>query len=346
MKPMRTFASDNYSTVHPDVMGFLLAINQSGHDAAYGDDAITTQAKDLLRTVLGRSAEILFVSTGTAANILSLRLLLERPYDALITSDVSHVFEEEAGALSAITGAHIFTVPHVQGKITAAVIEKEVEFRTSLEFHSALPKVVSIASTTEYGTYYTIGEIKEIAAYCHANDMYLHVDGCRLANAIAAIGCTLAEYVQDVDILSFGGAKNGLMNAEAIAVFNSPSLDLRRIQKQSLQLVSKMRYVAGQFIPYLTDDLWLKNAHHANDLASYFSSQLKTELRGEVIFTQETMSNQIFCQLPEASAARLRDRGYKFYDWNSKGEVRFVVSWDNTKKDIDDLLAVLMEPQR
>lgn len=346
MKPIRTFASDNYSTVHPDIMDFLSTINQHGHDAAYGDDAVTRQAKDLFRKAFGRNAEILFVSTGTAANILALEILLERPYDALITSDVSHIFEEETGALSAMTGTQVFTVGHVQGKITVSAIKKEVVFRKSLEFHSALPKVVSIASTTEYGTYYTIDEIKEIAEYCHANDMYLHVDGCRLANAVAAIGCTLAEYTQNIDVLSFGGAKNGLMNAEAVVLFNAPSLDLRRIQKQLLQLTSKMRYVAGQFIPYLADDLWLKNAQHANDLASYFSNQLKDKLRDQVTFTQETVSNQMFCRLPELSVAKLRSAGYKFYDWNSKGEVRFVTSWDNTKKDADDLLAVLMAPER
>ncbi len=346
MKPIRTFASDNYSTVHPDIMNFLLAINRHGHEAAYGDDAVTKQAKDLLRKTFGRHAEILFVSTGTAANILSLKILLERPYDALITSDVSHVLEEETGALSASTGAQVFTVGHAQGKITVSAIKKEVDFRKSLEFHSALPRAVSIASTTEYGTYYTIDEIKEIAEYCHANNMYLHVDGCRLANAVAAIGCTLAEYTQDIDVLSFGGAKNGLMSAEAIMVFSQTSLDLRRIQKQTLQLVSKMRYVAGQFIPYLTNGLWLKNAQQANDLASYFSNQLKDKLRDQVTFTQETVSNQIFCQLPELSVEKLRSKGYTFYDWNSKGEVRFVTSWDNTETDVDDLLTVLTAPEQ
>jgi len=341
MTPIRTFASDNYSTVHPDIMNFLADINTQGHDAAYGDDAITAQAKELFKQTFGQDTEVLFVPTGTAANIVSLKMLLERSYDTVITSDVSHVFEEETGALSAIAGAHIFTVPHEQGKITAESIKKEVEFRTSLEFHSALPKVVSIASTTEYGTYYTIDEIREIADYCHANDMYLHVDGCRLANAVATIGCTLAEYTQGVDVLSFGGAKNGLMNAEAIVVLRPLPIDFRRIQKQSLQLVSKMRYLSGQFIPYLTSDLWLANAKHANDLASYFSSQLATQLTDQVVFTQETVSNQIFCRLPESSVAALRRAGYAFYDWNSEGEVRFVTSWDNTEKDVDDLLAVI-----
>ena len=343
MRPIRTFASDNYSTVHPEVMNFLIKMNQSGHDAAYGDDEITEQAKDLFKKTFGENTEVLFVTTGTAANILSLRLFLEKPYEAVITSDISHVFEEETGALSAIAGTHIFTVPHERGKITVETIKKELEFRKSLSFHSALPKIVSVASTTEYGTYYTIEEVKDIANYCHTNDMYLHVDGCRLANAIAAIGCTLAEYTRDtgIDVLSFGGAKNGLMNAEAVVILNAPHSDFRRLQKQSLQLVSKMRYIAGQFIPYLTNDLWLKNAEATNQLAKYFTERLRLVMKEQVIFTQQTESNQIFCQLSKESIERLRSVGYTFYDWNSEGEVRFVTSWDNTEKDVDELLSYI-----
>lgn len=341
--PIRTFASDNYSAVHPQVIEFLTTINTEGHAPSYGEDAITRQAKQAFSSEFDGEPEILFVPTGTGANILSLKLLLEKPYEAVITSHVSHIFEEETGALASATGTHIFTVNHTNGKIDFQALKDDVALRKNLGFHSSVPKVVSIASTTEYGTYYTLDEVRQIAAYCHENGLYLHMDGCRLPNAIAAIGCTLKEYTQDagVDVLSFGGAKNGLMCAEAIVIFHAPESDLRRMQKQSLQLVSKMRYIAGQFIPYLQNDLWLQNARKANHLATMLADGLRSTLQDRVTFTQPTVTNQVFCILPQSITESLRTAGYQFYDWNTAGEVRFVTSWDNTEKDVQDMLSMV-----
>jgi len=318
-------------------------MNTKGHAPSYGEDAITQQAKQAFSNEFDGEPEILFVPTGTGANILSLKLLLEKTYEAVITSQVSHIFEEETGALASASGAHIFTVNHTNGKIDFQALKNDVALRKSLGFHSSAPKVVSIASTTEYGTYYTPDEVRRIADYCHENELYLHMDGCRLPNAVAAIGCTLKEYIQDtgVDVLSFGGAKNGLMCAEAIIIFDAPESDLRRMQKQSLQLVSKMRYIAGQFIPYLQNDLWLQNAQKANCLATMLADGLRSTLKSHVTFTQPTVTNQVFCILPQSITESLRAAGYQFYDWNTAGEVRFVTSWDNTEEDIQDILSVV-----
>lgn len=169
---VRTFASDNYSTVHPWVMELLATINTKGHTPSYGEDAITKQAKQALSSEFDGEPEILFVPTGTGANILSLKLLLEKPYEAVITSQVSHIFEEETGALASVSGAHIFTVNHTNGKINLQDLKDDIALRKSLGFHSSVPKVVSIASTTEYGTYYTPDEVRQIAGYCHENELY------------------------------------------------------------------------------------------------------------------------------------------------------------------------------
>lgn len=339
----RTFASDNYSAVHPRILEFLSTINSNGHASSYGEDETTEAAKQILFGVFDCQPEILFVPTGTGANILSLKLLLEKPYDAVVTSQVSHIFEEEVGALATTTGAHIFTVNHTDGKIDFQALKNDIAFRKSLGFHSAVPKVVSIASTTEYGTYYTITEVKQIARYCHDNGMYLHMDGCRLSNAVAALGCTFGEYIYDtgVDVLSFGGAKNGLLCAEAILVFNAPVSDVHRMQKQSLQLVSKMRYVAGQFIPYIQDGLWLQNAQKANDMARTLADGLRKALHDRVVLTRPVVTNQVFCILPRNIIKKLRMAGHQFYDWSDPGEVRFVTSWDTTEKDVSDMISII-----
>ncbi|HEX8762893.1 MAG TPA: beta-eliminating lyase-related protein [Candidatus Saccharimonadales bacterium] len=343
MKPVRTFASDNHSAVHPHILDYLQKINEQGHAPSYTGDPVTIKAQSLFRDIFGKGAQVVFVPSGTGANILALKVLLQQPYEALVCTNVSHVFEEETGAVSASIGRHIFTLPHIAGKISLDDLQAEVAFRRSLGFHSPLPKVVSIACTTEYGTFYTLQEIRAIADFCHKNDLYLHLDGCRLPNAIAALGCSLQEYTSSagVDVLSFGGAKNGLMSAEAVVVFNAPKTDLLRMQKQAMQLVSKMRYVSGQFVPYLERDLWLRNARHANELAKRLGDGLKTKLGSAVSFTQPVATNQVFCILPPTIKTKLRSAGHEFYDWNSPGEVRFVTSWDNTDEDVDGLLSLV-----
>jgi len=341
-KPPRTFASDNFSAVDPSIMSYLAEINAQGHMQSYEGDPVTLEAERLFVENFGEGTQVLFVPSGTGANILGLKLLLERPYEAVLTSHVSHVFEEETGALAANAGAHIITLPHSNGKVSAAAIGQDIQMRHEMGFHSPLPKVVSIANSTEFGTLYTDDEVKAIADVCHAKNMYLHMDGCRLANVVAPLEGGLKEHTRDlgVDVLSFGGAKNGLMSAEAVAIFNAPDSDLLRMQKQAMQLVSKLRYVSGQFVPYLRDDIWRNNALHANNLAQALATGLQSVLGDRMTMTQPVVTNQVFCILPKDVTAKLRGVGYEFYDWpTNPGEVRFVTSWDNTESDIQNLIA-------
>lgn len=342
VKPPRTFASDNFSAVDPHVMAYLSEINAQGHAQSYEGDSVTLEAERLFVENFGEGTQVLFVPSGTGANILSLKLLLERPYESVLTSHASHVFEEETGALASNTGAHIITVPHTNGKITAESIDQDVRMRHEMGFHSPLPKVVSIANSTEFGTLYTDDEVKAIAKVCHDNNMYLHMDGCRLANVVAPLDGGLKEHTRDlgVDVLSFGGAKNGLMSAEAVVIFNAPDSDLLRMQKQAMQLVSKLRYVSGQFVPYLRDDVWRDNGLHANQLAQDLAKGLQSALGDRVTMTQPVSTNQVFCILPGDVTSKLRELGYEFYDWpTNPGEVRFVTSWDNTESDVQALVA-------
>lgn len=343
MEQLRTFASDNFSSVDPKVMGYLQEINQRGHMQSYEGDPVTIEAEGLFTEIFGEDTRVIFVPTGTGANILGLSLLLQRPYDAVITTGVSHIYEEESGALAAFAGTQILTIPHDNGKMNLSKLQEDVAMRKALGFHSALPKVVSIANSTEYGTYYTNDEVRAIADFCHANDMYLHLDGCRLVNVAAALDVSLRECSRDlgVDVMSFGGAKNGLMSAEAVVVFNAPETDFNRIQKQAMQLVSKIRYVSGQFIPYMREDTWRDNASHANKLAERLADGLSAALGERIAFTQPVDTNQVFCALPDDAKEKLRAAGHTFYDWNTPGEVRFVTAWDNTEADVDDFLALL-----
>lgn len=336
--PMKTtFASDNFSGVDPAVMQFLVDINTQGHAQSYDGDAITEEARGEFEKVFGSDIDVLFVSTGTAANILGLKLLLEKPYDAVLTAETAHIYEEETGALAMNTGAQLFTLPHVHGKVMLEDVKQSVLMRKSLGEHSPGPKVLSIANPTEYGTLYSPDEIRELATFCHRQDMYLHVDGARLSNAAAVLGMGLKEITRDlgVDVLSFGGAKNGLMNAESVVIFNAPKSSLLHMQKQVMQLSSKVRYASGQFIPYLRDGIWLKNATQANDYAKQIADALVSI---GVEFTNPFETNQLFCRLPEAVRERLRAAGHQFYDWNSPDELRFVTSWDNAPADVEQLM--------
>ena len=337
-----TFASDNYSSVDPAVLAYLAEINRRGHAPSYDGDEVTAQARDALRRLFDCELDALFVSTGTAANILGLKLLIERPYDAVLSSSISHVYADETGALPVSTGAQLFPLPHRHGKITVAELDREVSMRKALGEHSALPKVVSIANSTEVGTVYRPEEVSAIAEYCHGADLFLHVDGCRLPNAAVALGCDLADLSSraGVDVLSFGGAKNGLMNAEAVVIFRAPPSSHMRMQKQVMQLTSKVRYVSGQFIPYVEGDLWSTNARRANALAVRLADAL-TSMGVELTRPFET--NQIFCTLAVPVREGLRARGHRFYDWHAPDEVRLVTSWDSADGDVAALIHDLAE---
>lgn len=335
-----TFASDNYSAVHPAVMEKLQEIN-FGHEVSYGDDQYTAQATEAFKQVFGDDAEVLFLANGTAANVLALKLLLMRPYEAVMLPKSSHLFRDETGAPSSVLGVQLFPIETADGKLTIEALDKDYAWRDPKNPHSALPRVVSIAQSTEYGTVYSGEELRAIAGWCHERDMYLHMDGCRLPNAAVNLGLGLREATRDlgVDVLSFGSAKNGLLNAEAVVIFNAPKSDLARMQKQVMQLTSKMRYISAQFIPYLEQDLWRLNAEHANKLAQKLAEGLG---RAALDLTQVVQTNQIFVVMPQDLKEGLYQAGHHFYDWDSSNdEVRLVTAWDNSQEDVQSLLSDL-----
>jgi threonine aldolase len=347
MPGVRTFGSDNFSTVHPSIMHMLASVNEQGHDLPYGEDAVTAAAGARFRETFGEGVRVVFTPSGTGANVLALSLLRGHRYDAVISARSAHVFEDEAGAVAATLGMQMFPVAHRHGKVMPHDLRAELQRRTDLGFHSARASIVTIANATEYGAIYRPDEVRELAAICRDFDAYLHVDGTRLANAAAALGVDLRELTVDagVDIFTFGGAKNGLLNAESVVLVRAPETDLPRAQKHLMQLPSKMRYLAGQFIPYLAQGIWRDNAERANSLARVLADGLAQRLGSDAL-THPVETNQVFCLLPRRVRTRLKAAGHELYDWDEPDEVRFVVSWDNTADDVAAVLALLEAPAR
>lgn len=330
----KTFASDNYSSVHPEVMQALIEANTE-HAKAYGNDEYTKKAKELIKAEFGNNVDIYFVFTGTAANVLSLKACV-KPYQSIICADSSHLNVNETGAPEAITGSKLITIKNENGKISLESIKARFEQELSNAPHSPRPRVVSIAQTTEYGTIYSPEEIKQIAEFCKENGMYLHMDGCRIYNAAAKTNKTLRELSVDcgVDIMSIGGTKNGLMFAEAVLIFNDElKKDFQYLQKQGLQLYSKMRYLSVQYIPFFENKLWLKNAEHANKMTDLLFEKLK-EI-SEIQITKPVESNHIFAIFPKEIIEEIQKNFY-FYVWdNLTNEVRLVTSFDTTEDDVN-----------
>lgn len=335
---MRSFASDNNSSVHPKILDAIVAAN-ADHAVGYGDDPYTVQALELLRKEFGPAADPYIVLNGTGANCVALQACV-RSFEAVITASTAHISVDECGAPTKMTGARIFEIPTSDGKLTPELLATRI-IGVGVPHHSQ-PRVAYISQCTELGTIYKIEEIRALADFLHSKNMYLHMDGARLANACAAVGCTLREMTVDagVDILSFGGTKNGMMMGEAVISFCAQlSENLHYIRKQSAQLASKMRYLSAQFIPYLTDNLWRSNAIHANLYARKLAAILA--MRDDVTITQSVDSNAVFAILPKSFTERLREH-YFFYTWDeSRSEVRFVTSWDTTDYDLEKFAALL-----
>lgn len=332
------FASDNYSGVHPAIMDVLNRVNV-GHAFAYGMDEYTRHAEAEFKRVFG-DVEVYFVFNGTGANVLSIEAGKGHG-TSVICTDVAHIFQDETGAPSKITGVQLLPVKSVNGKLDVEGAKQYLSFKGT--FHKCNPNMISITQSTEFGTIYTVDEIKEISKFARENGMYLHMDGARLSNAAVALGCTLRELTGDVgvDILSFGGIKNGLMFGEAIVIFN-PALakDFQSLRKQNLQLNSKMRYVSAQYIEYLSTELWKANATNSNNMAAYFAEQLKN---AGIEVTNEVKGNTIFAILPKHIIHPLMEYCH-FYIWDEKkNEVRLVTSFDTTKEDIDSFVSKLKE---
>ena len=328
----RGFASDNNATIHPDVLAAIARANV-GHVTGYGHDYFTRAVEELFADHFGSGARTFLVFNGTGANVLALRAVC-RPWEAALCARSAHLNVDECGAPEALAGVKLLSAEAENGKLTPALVEGLI-FHVGDE-HAVQPRVVSISQCTELGTIYTPREIGALADFAHRRGMVLHMDGARLSNAAAALGLPLRELSTDVgvDILSFGGTKNGLLGAEAV-VFAAPELadGFEYLRKQSLQLASKMRYLAAQFDALLSGDLWLRCASHANAMARRLADAVRQAPRLEI--TRPVETNAVFATLPAAATAALQEQ-FPFYVWDERtGEVRWMCSWDTTEEDVD-----------
>jgi threonine aldolase len=340
MKPVRSFASDNNAGVHAQVLTAIAAANQ-GHTVGYGDDAYTASANEKFRDHFGTDVEVFFVFNGTAANVLGLQAMT-RPYHAVLCTDVAHIHTDECGATEKFTGCKLVTLAAPQGKLTVEAVRSA--YHGIGDEHHVQPKVIAITQATETGTIYQPSEIKVLAEFARAHDMLLHMDGARLANAAAALNQNLRQATRDlaVDILSFGGTKNGLMGGEAIVFFNRKLAEnFRFIRKQGMQLASKMRFIAVQFETLLTDDLWLRSARHANAMAKLLESEVKKIPALRIAYPVE--ANGVFVRVPREAIARIKEQ-YFFYIWNEETSVvRWMCSFDTTEEDVRQFAAFVKE---
>lgn len=332
----RGFASDNFAGAHPDVLAAVTAAND-GHAPAYGGDRWTAACEARFRDRLGPAARAFPVFNGTGANVLALRSAL-RPFEAVVCAETAHLAVDECGAPEAIAGVKLIPVPTPDGKLTPQLAGERIA-RVGDE-HAVQPRLVSISNASELGTVYTAAEVRALAELARRHQMLLHVDGARLANAAAGLGVSLAEITGDagVDLLSFGGTKNGLLFGEALVVFSEELVDgLPFLRKQSLQLASKMRFVSAQLTALLEGELWLRNARHANVMARRLADAV-TAVAG-VEITQRVEANAVFATLPREAIDRLREAlpgELPFYVWDERrGEVRWMCSWDTTADDVD-----------
>lgn len=335
MKTFKSFASDNNAPVHPEVMQAILDAN-IGDTIAYGDDKYTQEARQAIKNAFGKEVEVFFVFTGTGANVLSVSQLT-RSFHSVVCAASAHANVDECGAPEKFSGCKLQALPTPDGKIKVEQIEPLMH---SIGFeHHVQPKVISITQATELGTIYTLDEIKTISDWAHAHDMYLHVDGARISNAAAALGVTFKEMIADtgVDVLSFGGTKNGLMLGEAV-VFLNPALakDFQYLRKQAMQLASKMRFISAQFTALLKDDLWLKNATHSNKMASKLAIGVKDIPGIEIVYPVQT--NGIFAKVPPTLVDELL-KHYFFYVWDdNQSIVRWMTSFVTTEEDVEEFL--------
>ncbi|MGL3151713.1 threonine aldolase family protein [Microbacterium sp. A82] len=339
---IRGFASDNYSGIHPDVLQAIAAAND-GHQIAYGEDEYTERLHEVFGSHLGDDVQIFPVFNGTGANVVGLQSMLPR-WGAVISASTAHINVDEGGAPERIGGMKLLTVPTDNGKLTPELVDREAWGWG--DEHRAQPLVVSITQSTELGTLYTVEEIRALADHAHERGMHLHMDGARASNAAAALDVPLRAFTRDagVDVLSFGGTKNGAMLGEAIVVLNpEASTGLIYGRKYNMQLASKMRFISAQLIALLEGDLWLQNARHANAMAARLRAGVEAGIADGTIrgveFTQPTQVNGVFATLPEGIADRLRE-SFRFYDWDAaRREVRWMCSFDTQESDVDAFIA-------
>ncbi|MFE6055966.1 threonine aldolase family protein [Kitasatospora sp. NPDC056446] len=337
---VRSFASDNYAGVHPEVLASI-ALANDGHQIAYGEDEYTVHLQEVFRRHFGEKAQAYPVFNGTGANVVALQALLPR-WGAVVCAETAHIHVDEGGAPEKSGGIKLLTVPTPDGKLTPELLDQQAwGFGDE---HRAQPLAVSITQSTELGTLYTADEIRAITEHAHQLGMLVHLDGSRLANAAASLGLPLRAFTTDVgvDVLSFGGTKNGLMLGEVVVVLNPERVrNIQFLRKTSMQLASKMRFVSVQFEALLSGDLYLRNAGHANAMARRLEAAVRKIDGIEVV--RPVQANAVFAILPREVSERLQKR-YRFYFWNEHtGEVRWMCAFDTTETDVDTFAAAIAE---
>ena len=332
----RSFASDNNAGVHPEVIEAIRAANE-GHVIAYGDDPFTARAVKLFQKHFGRHVAVYFVFGGTGANVLGLKAIT-RSHQAIICAETAHVNVDECGAPENFSGCKLLTVSTPDGKLRVDQI-KPLLHAIGVEHH-VQPSVITISQATEMGTVYTEKELKTLAGFAHDHGMLLHVDGARLSNAAVSLDASLKEITADVgvDVLSFGGTKNGMIYGEAVVFFDAKrAAEFKYIRKQGMQLSSKMRFIAAQFEAMLSGNLWRRGPEHANRMAQLLADELGK--LPQIKITQPVESNGVFAMIPRQYIPALQKK-YFFYVWNEEiSEVRLMASFDTTEDDIRDFVA-------
>jgi len=334
----RGFGSDNNAGVHPDILKEMISSN-SGHVTGYGTDIYTEQARSIFKEHFGSSTETYFDFTGTGANVLGLSAIT-RSWNSVITASTAHLEGDECGAPEKFIGCKVLVVDTPDGKVTPDLIDKHIH---GIDFeHHSQPKVVSITQATEMGTVYSVDEIRAISDFAHSKGMLVHMDGARIANAAVYLNLPFKAFTTDagVDVLSFGGTKNGMMLGESICFLKSGlSGDFKYIRKQGMQLASKMRFISAQYIGYFRNELWKMCAVQSNAMAQMLGNKLK-QIPG-ITVTQKVQSNGIFVIIPTEIAEKIRSH-YFFYPWDEKkSEWRLMCSWDTEEKDIEDFVELL-----
>ncbi len=332
--PSTSFASDNTSGILPEVLAAISDVN-SGPAIGYGDDLYTQKLRGQMNELFEREVTTLLAYGGTGANVIGLQAML-KPWEAVICTKSSHINIDECAAPEKFLSAKLIDLDSSDAKIKPEMLKKEIEVLGIV--HHAQPGAISLTQSTEYGTLYSVDELKELIDICKRSGLRVHMDGARIANATAALGLSVAEFTSDlgVDILSFGGTKNGMAYGEAIVVFDEElSAAAEYIQKQSAQLPSKMRYISAQFSAMLENDLWLKHASHANMMAALLADGIK--LIHGLELTQSTEVNAVFLKLPLEPRRLLQDWSY-FYDWEQENEVRLMTSFETTEEDVKRML--------
>jgi threonine aldolase len=332
------FASDNNSGVHPAIFRAMENAN-SGHVIGYGNDSYTGGAINLFREKFGLETEVFFVFNGTGANVLGLSSVTHS-FHSVICAETAHIEEDECGAPEKFLGCKLLTVKTKNGKLIPEIIQKHLK---GFDFeHHSQPRIISISQATEMGTVYKTSEIRELADLAHKYNLLLHMDGARIANAAVSLDLDFKSFTKDcgVDVLSFGGTKNGMMMGEAVLFFNPKhAQNTKYLRKQSMQLYSKMRFTSAQFIAYFEDDLWKETASHSNKMAKLLEKEVK-KIPG-ITITQPVEANGVFAKIPPKIIKSLQ-KHFFFYLWNEQeSEVRWMTSFDTTETEIYEFVELI-----